>query len=50
VAVKCGKAVCLKKREDLLKSFEINILIQIFEPAREIGRGGRERVGCGIEI
>jgi len=56
VAVKCGNAVCLKKREDLLNSFERNIFRQIFGPARERereserGRGGRERVGCGNEI
>jgi len=53
VAVKCGNAVCLKKREDLLNSFEINILRKIIGPARERekeGGGGRERVGWGNEI
>jgi len=47
VAVKCGNAVCLKKREDLLNSFERNIFRQIFGPARERERErkreGRER-------
>jgi hypothetical protein len=42
--VKVGNflSVTLKKREELLNSFEINILGQTFGTARE-----RERVGCG---
>ena len=55
MAVKCGNAVCLKKREELLNSFDRNILSRMIRPARERererdGGGSRERVRCGNDI